>query len=348
MRKRTRFAITLGALAGAAAAVTVGWTFAPLGRLDYPAAIIARLSSLSSDSIDMTPKGRAAANGVAARLLPSFAASDRVHFEDRFVPSTAGHEIPVRIYTPDTPGPRPFYFDIHGGGWWMGNGFIAHEALSDFAARTDAIVVSVDYRLAPEYPFPAGLDDCETVLRWIAAEGASLGGDPLLIAIGGSSAGGNLSAALAIKMRDEQGPKIAFQFLSVPATDLSDTREWVSYDEAGSGYVLTVEGLREMTAAYVPNPAERMNPYVSPLLEGDLSGLPPALVVTALFDPLRDQGKAYATRLEAAGVPVELIEESALHGLLGSSKRARRVQGIAAAAVRGALSQRTSPVSGKP
>ena len=166
--------------------------------------------------------------------------------------------------------------------------------------------------------------------------------------MGGSSAGGNLSAALALKMRDEQGPKIVFQYLSVPATDLSDTREWVSYDQAASGYVLTVEGIRGMAEAYAPSPAERMNPYVSPLLEGDLSGLPPALVVTALFDPLRDQGEAYATRLEAAGVPVELIREDALHGLLGSPERARRIQGVAAASIRKAFTQEAAPNTVRP
>ena len=152
------------------------------------------------------------------------------------------------------------------------------------------------------------------------------------------SAGGNLAAALALRVRDLGGPRIAFQYLLVPATDLSGTREWHSYDEAGSGYILTVSGIEEMIEAYVPDLRERMDPYVSPLLEGDLSGLPPALVVTALFDPLRDQGEAYARRLEAAGVPVRLHrEKGALHGFLGSPDRARRVQAMAAEAVREAL-----------
>ena len=340
MRMGTRIAIVLGVLVGAAAAVTYSWTYTPLGRLDYPAAVIARLSSISSGPMEMTPAAREIANEMTRAMVADYPEPDGVPFEDRMVSSDAGHAIPVRIYWPPrTEGApaRPFYLDIHGGGWWMGNGYPFHAASMNFAMESQAIVVSVDYRLAPEHPFPAALEDCETVLRFIVREGEALGGDPTRIAIGGGSAGGNLSAALALKMRDESGPKIAFQYLMVPATDLSDTREWVSYDEAAGRYVLTVDGIRQMVDAYVPEPAERMNPYVSPLLDGDLSGLPPALVVTALFDPLRDQGEAYARRLEDAGNRVELIREDALHGFIGSPERAKRINEIAAARVREAL-----------
>ena len=144
---------------------------------------------------------------------------------------------------------------------------------------------------------------------------------------------------MAIKVRNEGGPRIAFQALIVPATDLSSTRTWHSYDEAGEGYVLTVENIEAMIAAYVPDPEVRLHPHVSPLLEGELGGLPAALVVTAQFDPLRDQGEAFATRLEAAGVPVARHREpGALHGFIGSPGRARAVQARLAAAVRNALS----------
>jgi len=220
----------------------------------------------------------------------------------------------------------------------MGDGFIFQSAMMDFAVQANAIVVSVDYRLAPEYPYPTPLDDCHTALLWIAEHGTELDGDPARIAIGGGSAGGNLAAALALRIRDEGGPRIAFQYLLVPATDLSGTREWHSYDEAGKGYVLTLSGIEGMVEAYVPDRLQRMDPYISPLLEGDLGGLPPALVVTALFDPLRDQGEAYARRLEEAGVPVQFHREpGALHGFLGSPDRARRVQTMAAEALRNAL-----------
>jgi acetyl esterase/lipase len=285
--------------------------------------------------------GRGGAHDWTSKLLADHPVPPDVSFEDRSIPTPDGAQIPIRVYrpTPSEPGGLlPFYLDLHGGGWWMGNGFPFHAQMMDFAARTQAIVVSVDYRLAPEHPFPTPLDDCHTALRWIAREGASLGGDPARIAIGGTSAGGNLAAALAIRARDEGGPELAFQLLAVPATDLSGTREWHSFDEAGEGYVLTVAGIEQMIDAYVPDPRARMNPYVSPLLEGDLSGLPPALVVTALFDPLRDQGEAYARRLEDADVPVELHREpGALHGFLGSPARARRIQTMTAEAVRRAL-----------
>lgn len=337
MRAATRLGIALGVLAGGLAAVVWSWTFTPLGRLDLQAAIIAKLSSLGGDTaMDMSPEARSAANDMTRSMMGGVGADAEVPFEDRSIPGPGG-DVPVRIYTPPADEPLPFYLDIHGGGWWMGNGYVMNDRTGILAASVPAIVVSVDYRLAPEHPYPAALEDCEAVLRWIAKEGASLGGDPSRIAIGGASAGGNLSAALALKMRDEGGPPIAFQYLMVPATDLSGTREWHSFEEAYDGYVLTVPGIEQMIDAYVPDPRQRMDPYVSPLLEGRLEGLPPALVVTALFDPLRDQGEAYARRLEAAGVPVTLHREDALHGLLGSPERAARVQAMAIDFVRRAL-----------
>lgn len=325
MRAATRLGIALGVLAGALAAIVWSWTFTPLGRLDLQAAIVAKLASLGVDaSMEMSPEARAAAND-ATRAMAAWAGEEAdVPFEDRVVPGPDG-SIPVRIYTPPSDEPLPFYLDIHGGGWWMGNGHLMHDRMRVLASAVPAIVVSVDYRLAPEHPYPAALEDCEAVLRWIANEGGALGGDPSRIAIGGASAGGNLAAALVLKMRDEGGPAIASQYLAVPATDLSGTREWRSYEEAYEGYVLTVAGIEQMIDAYVPEPRLRMEPYVSPLLEGRLEGLPPTLVVTALFDPLRDQGEAYARRLEAAGVPVTLHREDALHGFLGSPERANLV-----------------------
>jgi acetyl esterase len=323
---------------GAGLAITYSWTFTRIGRLDYPAAVIARLASWQTGAPRMDAESRESANAYTISLLPEYPANDRIRIEDREISAFDGKKIAVRIYTPVASEPLPLYLDIHGGGWWMGNDFPFHAAMIDFAERTRAIVVSVDYRLAPEHPHPTPLDDCHAALSWIVEHGDAIGGDPSRIAIGGGSAGGNLAAALALRVRDLGGPRIAFQYLLVPATDLSGTRDWHSYDEAGSGYVLTVSGIEEMIAAYVPDSRERMNPYVSPLLEGDLSGLPPALIVTALFDPLRDQGEAYARRLEAAGVPVRLHrEQGALHGFLGSPERARTVQAMAAEAVRDAL-----------
>lgn len=338
-RLSLRLATLLGVLVGGLLAISYSWTFTPLGRLDYRAAVIAKLASLGDDEpMALTPEARAEADERTRAMLSTIPSRPGVAIEEHTVPADDGATIPVRVYHPDASRTPPFYLDIHGGGWWMGGGFLFEPEAIDLAARSGAIVVSVDYRLAPEHPHPTPLDDCWSVLRWIAREGASLGGDPTRIAVGGSSAGGNLAAALALRARHEGGPPIAFQVLQVPATDLSGTREWHSYDQAGEGYVLTVDGIEQMIEAYVPEPARRMHPFVSPLLEGDLSGLPPALVVTALFDPLRDQGEAYARRLEAAGVPVRLHrEEGALHGFIGSPERARRIRAMVAEALREAL-----------
>ncbi|MEM9175662.1 MAG: alpha/beta hydrolase [Myxococcota bacterium] len=339
MRTATRLGIALGVLVGALAAVAWSWTFTPIGRLDLQAAIVAKVAGLQgASSMDLSPEARVSANEVTRSMLGPFPESGSVAYADRVVPGPGG-DIPIRIYTPEARGsePLPLYLDIHGGGWWMGNGFPFHEGVLAFAGQVPAIVVSVDYRLAPEHPYPAALEDCEAVLRWMVAKGAELGGDPARLAVGGGSAGGNLAAALALKMRDEGGPAIAFQYLLVPATDLSGTREWKSYDEAYEGYVLTVPGIERMIDAYVPDARQRWDPYVSPLLAGGLEGLPPALIVTALFDPLRDQGEAYARRLEASGVPVTLHREDALHGFLGSPERAARIQAMAAGFVRAAL-----------
>jgi acetyl esterase len=339
LRTLRRVAVGLLAALFAAAVFSYSWTYTPIGRLDYPAAVIAKLASWQSGPPELTPDARRAANQQVARMLSGLEEAPLARIEDRQIVGRDGQRIPVRIYWPEATGPLPLYLDIHGGGWWMGDGFVFHPVTAAFAAATQAIVVSVDYRLAPEHPFPAALDDCAAVLDWMHANAAELGGDPDRIAIGGGSAGGNLAAALALRTRDEGGPKLAFQFLFVPATDLSESAQWPSYTEAGDAYLLKVSQMGLMFGAYVPDPGERENPYVSPLYADDLSGLPPALVVTAHFDPLRDQGEAYALELEAAGVPVQLHREYALHGMVGSLDRAQRVQAMAADAVRAALAR---------
>lgn len=355
MRWSVRLAIALGMLAGGVLSITWSWTFTRLGRLDYGAAIAANLSRWVPASETFDAESRARAESIARAALPSYPQTRPVRFEDRRIESADGAEIPIRIYWPERAGDDPasawpFYLDLHGGGWRLGGDHLFHEQVLALAGRIPAIVVSVDYRLAPEYPFPTPLEDCRTALHWIVEHGESIGGDPTRIAIGGSSAGANLAAALALRARDEGGPEIAFEYLEMPATDLSGTRQWRSYDETGDRYGLKVSSLETMFEDYVPDPRARIHPYVSPLLEGDLSGLPPTLVVTALFDPLRDQGEAYARRLEDAGVRVELHrEEGALHGFVGSPARARRIQAMAAAAIREALYARpTVPVAGRP
>ena len=332
--------LKIGALALVVAGVVIAgvswsWTHTPLGRLDYVPAVMAKLASWGSSEPDMTPESRARNNEMVRGMMGDPVPLARI--EDREV-QAGGVAIPVRIYWPDAPGPLPMLLDIHGGGFWMGDGFPFHAATTRLAESADVIVVSVDYRLAPEHPYPAALDDCHAVLEWMYANAAELGGDPARIAVGGGSAGGNLAAAVALRARDRGGPPIAFQVLNIPVTDLSGTIAWPSHEETGDDYVLTVSGLATMYAAYAPDPRDRLDPYVSPYLAEDLSGLPPALVVTAHFDPLRDEGEAYARRLREAGVPATLHREpGALHGFMGSPDRMARVQAMVASALRDAL-----------
>ncbi len=337
---RTFKILIFGALALliAGASITYSWTFTPIGRLDYVPAVMARLASWSDAPIGLTPEARRASNAMVQNMLGGEEA-DLDHIEDRVIEAN-GVEIPVRIYWPHSDRVLPIYLDIHGGGWWMGDGFPFHSQATRLAAAVEAIVVSVDYRLAPEHPYPAALDDCMSVLSWIHDNAEALGGDPERLAIGGGSAGGNLAAALAIRARDEGGPKLLFQYLLVPATDLSGTTEWPSYSEAGDDYVLKVSGTKTMVDAYVPDREQRHHAYVSPLLAEDHSDLPPALVVTAHFDPLRDEGRAYAETLTRAGVDVVLHQEPAsLHGFMGSPARIEKISTMAAAAIRDALWQ---------
>ena len=331
--------VKLGGLIGVVgilllAALSYRWTFTPIGRLEYGAAIVAKLSEWSEAPVELTEESRRAANEMVRGRLPPPA--DLARVEDREIESI-GVKIPLRIYWPKVEGKLPVYLNIHGGGWWMGNDWATDGPVTRLAAEVGMIAVSVDYRLAPEHPYPAALDDSYAALEWLYANAEALGGDPDRLAIGGASAGGNLAAALALRARDQGGPPIRFQYLMIPATDLANS-DWDSYREAGDRYMLKVSSLPTMYAAYAPDPELRRTPYVSPLLARDLSGLPPALITTAHFDPLRDQGIAYAKRLQAAGVTTQLhAEDGGLHGFFGSPGRMERVHKVAVAALRKTL-----------
>lgn len=241
---------------------------------------------------------RVAAEGFAALGGPGEEVAD---ITDRTIPGPGG-DIPVRIYTPAGSGSKPCLVYFHGGGWVIGDISTTDSVCRVMANQTGAVVVSVDYRLAPEHKFPAPLDDCEAAVRWVAANASAIGVDASRVAVGGDSAGGNLSAAVALKLRDTSGPKLCFQLLIYPVTD--HRLDSGSYKANGEGHLLTTDMMRWFWDHYVSSPADSDNPYVSPLRAKDLSGLPPALVITAEYDPLRDEGEAYASAMQAAGVAV--------------------------------------------
>ncbi len=235
--------------------------------------------------------------------------------ENRTLPGPRG-EIPVRVYTPEGRAPFPVLVYFHGGGWVIGN-LETHDGLCRHLANAaHCVVVSVDYRLAPEHPFPASGEDAYAATRWVAGNAAALGGDAKRIAVGGDSAGGNLSAVVSLMARDRGGPPIVFQLLVYPATDLPSAN--MSYRENGEGYFLTAKSMHWFFAHYCGANPDASDPYLCPLRAKNLGGLPPALVVTAEFDPLRDEGEAYAARLREAGVRTKLTRyPGMIHGFFG-------------------------------
>jgi acetyl esterase/lipase len=206
----------------------------------------------------------------------------------------------LRLYRPASPGPHPIVAYFHGGGWVLGSQNSDDPLCRDLCARSDAVIVSVNYRHAPEARFPAAADDAFAAVKWIATNAVELGAIPGQLAVAGWSAGGNVAAVACQLARDASGPDILGQVLLTPVTD-SDAGRF-SYQENADGYVLTA-ALMEWFWDHYADPADREDAKASPL-RGDLSNLPPAFIVTAEFDPLRDEGLAYAEALAAAGVPV--------------------------------------------
>ena len=238
--------------------------------------------------------------------------------EDAAIAGPAG-DIPVRVYRPDADGPTPTVLFFHGGGFVIGD-LDTHDDHARLICReVEAVVVSVDYRLAPEHPFPAGLEDCLAATRWAAAHVHDLGGDGQRIAVAGDSAGGNLSAAVALVTTREGGPRLAAQLLIYPGTDFRDDDTLhPSRVENGEGLFLTAEDMRWFQGHYIQDAAHVSDDRASVLLAQGLTGLPSAIVGTGEYDPLRDEGEAYARALEAAGVKVVLRRyDGLIHGFFG-------------------------------
>ncbi|MDP6352972.1 MAG: alpha/beta hydrolase [Alphaproteobacteria bacterium] len=233
---------------------------------------------------------------------------------DRTIPGPAG-PLPVRLYRAEGAGadPSPTLVFFHGGGWVIGD-LDSHDAVCRWlCAHSGCLVVSVDYRLAPEHKFPAAVDDALAATAWVASHGGEIGADPCRLAVGGDSAGATLAAVVSQSARDSGSPALHFQMLIYPATDMTLGAQ--SHTDLAEGYRLTRVMIEWFRAQYLGAAADATDPRASPGATVDLAGLPPALVITAGFDPLRDEGDDYARRLAAAGVPVEhRCYEGMIHG----------------------------------
>ena len=266
---------------------------------------------------------------------------------DHAAPGPHG-DVPVRVYVPVVPHPNPLpggegnrqglpegegnenappegegnellpvCMWFHGGGWVVGNIETNDATCQALANAAGTIMVSVDYRLAPEHRFPIPFDDCYAATEWAAANAAAFGGDPSRLAVAGGSAGGNLAAAVALRARDEGAPSLVHQSLIYPVTERDF--ESPSYVQNAEGYGLSLDTMRYFWECYLSSEADASNPYVAPMAADDLSGLPSAYVLTAEYDPLRDEGEAYAARLRDAGVPTTQSRyDGMIHGFFNA------------------------------
>ena len=235
--------------------------------------------------------------------------------EDDLVPGPLGG-IPLRWYRPSPEAGLPVALYFHGGGWAVDDLDTHDHLCRRLASRSQAVVVSVAYRRGPEHPYPAAVEDAYAATQWVAAAGRERGADPARLAVAGDSAGGNLATVATLLCRDRRGPAVRFQALAYPVTDYWQAGR-ASYDQYAEGYTLSRDFMKWTFQQYLPDSFDRADPYLFPLRAADLSGLPAALIVTAEFDPLRDEGRAYAERLRAAGVAVEHVRfGDQMHGFL--------------------------------
>lgn len=258
--------------------------------------------------------------------------------ENRKIPGPGG-EIPIRVYRPQGSCPFPALLYFHGGGWVIGDLNTHQSPCCALANAARCVVVAVDYRLAPEHKFPAAAEDCYAATRWVSENAPTLNIDTSQIAVGGDSAGGNLAAAVSLMARDRGGPAMFFQLLIYPVLNYNfETR---SYQENATGYHLTQDIMIHYWKQYLRSDEDARNPYAAPLRATSLKGLPSALVLTAEYDPLRDEGQSYAARLKEAGVPVTARNyEGLIHGFLAMSAVLEQTKPIlqeAAKVLRGAV-----------
>ncbi|MCP4753606.1 MAG: alpha/beta hydrolase [Proteobacteria bacterium] len=283
------------------------WADTGHGKLNYKIAIIFKLGELTGSEsevkADRPPIAEIRKEMVKAMKGVSGEPTQLPKIINRTFPGPT-KDIPIRIYIPIENKVLPIVLFFHGGGWIKGDLDTCDNLVRYLAFSSGNIVVSVDYRLAPENPFPAGLEDSYSALEWVAANAGTFNGDPTKIAVAGDSAGGNLSAVLTLLARDRNGPKISRQILLYPSTNLSNL-DTESYRHFGKGFNLDKTEIEWLIGQYLTDEKDIINPLASPLLAANHGNLPPATIITAQMDPLRDEGKQYAEKLKKAGVEVQ-------------------------------------------
>lgn len=326
-----KIAIGIFVLLFVSAFVLWRWTHTPYGRMDLGPAVLSHLMGLRQ--VEFTPAARIEANAYVARFMGEPVAG--VVIRDLEFAGPAGPQ-PLRVYVPRNGTPTGVVAWIHGGGFWMGDDLPLWDGTCGRLAEGAGVVVaSIGYRLAPEHPFPAAVEDSWAGLRFVAEHATEWGAPPDRLAVAGGSAGGNLAAVMAQRARDEGGPWLLLQALTVPAVNAGgpDTE---SMRQFSKGYGL--DGIPKMIEAYLPKPGDAQNVWASPILASHFDGLAPALIHTAQFDPLRDEGELYAEKIREAGVPVELERfDGAIHGFLGSPETMARAEQKVVDAVRRAF-----------
>jgi acetyl esterase len=330
--------LTVVALIVGLAAVVFGlahyWANTPHGRIKPIFALVFRLAAI------LDPKGTARGIGAAEMETPEQTAKARAEFlknmaavtkpvrfagtiEDRLLAGAPGGELPVRIYQPnatDVGGLLPLLIYFHGGAFVVGSPVSSDAATRVLAMSAPAVVVSVDYRMGPEHPWPAAVDDCEFAVSWCFEHAEALGAHRRPVIVAGDSAGGNLCAVACQRDRLAEQPRIGLQVLIYPWVDLTRT-DRASHVAFGAGFGLGTNDLEESMGRYVPSGADRAHPDISPLHAKSFTGLSPACVVTGGFDLLRDEGFAYVEALRTAGVPVSHLHEPAMpHGFISMSR----------------------------
>ena len=259
---------------------------------------LARLNSPSMEELPIGLTRRALLLGSEVKLAPA----DLAKIETKTIPGPDGGELRVRIYWPHGTGPFGACLYFHGGGWVLNDIDTHDDVARRLTEASGCVFVSVDYRLSPEHKYPAAIEDGYAALQWVHEHATELNVDSARVAVCGDSAGGNIAAVLCLMSRDRGGPPIAFQALIYPITDCDFDRP--SYRDNADGYFLTAKQMKWFWNHYVSSPEQMLEPYASPIRAASLRGLPPALIQTAEFDPLRDEGEAYADALRDAGVPV--------------------------------------------